>query len=170
MDSRSSTTELLQPNTVAPDFCLPATPDQKISLHEFRGSPAVLVFYPADWSPVCGDELVIFNEVLPELKHYKANVLGISVDNVWSHIAYAQANHIHFPLLSDFEPKGAVSKSYGAYESSAGVCSRALFVISGEGIIYWSYVSPIGVNPGADGVLDALSSMSRINLAREVNQ
>lgn len=166
MDSHNSTIKILKPNIEAPDFCLPATPDQKISLHEFRGSPVVLVFYPADWSPVCGDELVIFNEVLPELKRHKANVLGISVDNVWSHIAYTQAKHLHFPLLSDFEPKGAVAKFYGAYESSAGVCSRALFVINGESMIYWSYVSPMGVNPGADGVLDALSSMPG-SLARE---
>src|ERR1700689_946223 len=110
-------TSALPPGTSAPDFKLHTTPDQVIELSEFRGSPVVLVFYPADWSPVCGDELVIFNEVLPELKHYKANGLAISVNNVWSHIAYAQANHLHFPLLADFEPKGAVAKTYGAYES-----------------------------------------------------
>lgn len=151
---------ILQPGVEAPDFNLPSTPDQKVSLHEFRGNPTVLVFYPADWSPVCGDELAIINEVLPEIKSCRATVLGISVDNVWSHLAFAKARNLHFTLLSDFEPKGAAAKAYGAYETSFGVCKRAQFVIDPNGMIHWSYLAPIGVNPGVDGILEAIESLS----------
>src|ERR1700734_2342787 len=99
----------------APDFTLPTTPDQKVSLAEFKGRNVVLVFYPADWSPVCGDELALFNEVLPAFEPHHAQILGISVDGVWCHAAFAQERHLQFPLLADFEPKGAVSRAYGVY-------------------------------------------------------
>jgi len=118
-----------------------------------------LVFYPADWSPVCGDELALYNEILPEFRRFEAEVLGISVDGVWCHQAYAQARHLGFPLLADFEPKGAVSRQYRAYREGDGFSERALFVIDREGVVRWSYLSPVGVNPGADGVLEALEAL-----------
>lgn len=149
----------LQPGTKAPDFELNATPDQKVSLSEFRGRPVVLIFYPADWSPVCSDEVALFNEVLPELKQFDAELLGISVDSAWCHTAFAREEKLHFSLLADFEPKGAVARQYGAYYEKDGVAERALFVIDREGTIYWSYISPLGVNPGADGVIRALESL-----------
>jgi peroxiredoxin len=144
----------------APDFILPATPDQKISLAELRGQPVILAFYPADWSPVCGDELGLFNAALNEFRRFGAQLVAISVDSPWSHAAYASQRKLHFPLLADFEPKGEVAKTYGVYRMPEGVCERALFVIDGEGIVRWSYVSPISVNPGVDGILDALEKMS----------
>jgi peroxiredoxin len=144
----------------APDFTLHCTPDQCVSLRDFRGRPLVLAFYPADWSPVCGDELALFNEVLQEFKRFNAALAGISVDGAWCHAAYARDRKLHFPLLSDFEPKGQVARDYGVYRKTEGVCERALFVIDPEGTIRWSYVSPIGVNPGADGVLAALEALS----------
>jgi len=150
----------LQAGTKAPDFSLQATPDQTVSLHEFRGRRVILAFYPADWSPVCGDELALFNEVLPEFRRLGAELLGISVDGVWCHLAFAKARSLRFPLLSDFEPKGEVSRVYGAYHASAGTTERALFLIDESATIRWSYVSPIGINPGADGVLKALESMA----------
>jgi len=151
----------LPPGTPAPDFSLKATPDQEVALHEFRGRPVILAFYPADWSPVCGDELALFNEVLPEFQRYNAQLLGISVDGVWSHDAFAQSRHLHFPLLSDFEPKGAVARQYGVYDDKIGEAKRALFVIDGDGVIRWSYLSPVGVNPGADGILKALDDLQK---------
>jgi len=151
---------ILQPGTQAPDFSLPVSPQQKLALRDLRGRPVILVFYPADWSPVCGDEVSLFNEILPEFRDYGAELLGISVDGPWCHAAYAREKHLRFPLLSDFEPKGAVSRTYHAYEEDAGTSSRALFVIDGEGIINWSYLSPIDVNPGADGVLNALEKLA----------
>lgn len=150
----------LQAGTTAPDFELHSTPDQKVSLHEFKGKPVVLCFYPADWSPVCSDELAIFNELIPELQKYGAEVLGCSVDGTWCHLAFAKERHFHFSLLSDFEPKGEVAKAYGAYRENDGVSERALFVIDENGVIAWSHVSPIGVNPGADGVLRALDQLT----------
>jgi len=157
---------MLQPGQRAPEFALPATPDQKVSLAEFRGKNLILIFYPADWSPVCSDELSVFNEILPMLKDYQAQILGISVDGPWCHQAFAQARKIKFPLLSDFEPKGEVARKYGSYREGEGTSERSLYVIDGEGVIRWSYLSPMGVNPGADGVLDALESLSHAEVSR----
>jgi peroxiredoxin len=149
----------LPAGTVAPDFKLNTTPDQRVALSEFRGNPVILAFYPADWSPVCGDQITLYNEVLSEFRRFKAELIGISVDGVWCHMAYAQNIKLHFPLMADFEPKGAIAQMYGVYNQSAGVCERALFVIDAEGVIRWSYVSPMGVNPGADGILTALEAL-----------
>jgi peroxiredoxin len=143
----------------APGFELRTTPDQAVSLEDFRGRRLILAFYPADWSPVCGDQLALYNEVLPEFQRLGASLLGISVDGVWCHIAYARDRNLRFPLLSDFEPKGAVARQYGVYRHRDGISERALFVIDEEGSISWSYISPVGVNPGADGILQALERM-----------
>jgi peroxiredoxin len=143
----------------APDFTLHSTPDQEVSLHEFRGKPVVLAFYPADWSPVCGDQMALYNEMRSEFGGYGAQLLGLSVDGVWSHAAFAKDRKLHFPLLADFEPKGAVARLYGVYRDREGCSERALFVVDAEGRITWSYVSPIGVNPGADGIFDALDKL-----------
>jgi peroxiredoxin len=151
---------LLAPGQKAPDFTLHATPDQTLSLQELRGKPVVILFYPADWSPVCSDEIALFNEVLPEFHKHQAELLGISVDGPWCHSAFAENRHIHFPLLADFEPKGAVAKQYGAYNDKEGVCKRAIVLIDKNGAIAWSYLSPTGENPGADGVLDALEKIN----------
>jgi peroxiredoxin len=151
---------ILGAGTPAPDFALRATPDQVLRLGELRGRPVILVFYPADWSPVCGDQMALYNEILPEFREYGAELVGISVDGVWCHAAFAHDRKLHFPLLSDFEPKGAVSRLYGAYRDEDGTSERALFVLDGDGIIRWSYCSPVGVNPGADGILNALESLA----------
>jgi peroxiredoxin len=145
--------------TPAPDFSLRSTPDQSLSLTDFRGQPVILAFYPADWSPVCGDQMSLYNEMLPEFQELGAALVGISVDGAWCHAAFSKDRKLHFPLLADFEPKGEVARLYGVYRHGDGVTERALFVIDAEGIIQWSYVSPIAVNPGADGILSALERM-----------
>jgi peroxiredoxin len=150
---------ILSVGTPAPEFHLSVTPDQKLSLSELRGKPVVLAFYPADWSPVCGDQMALYNEILPDFQKHGAELLGISVDGVWCHGAFSEARKLRFPLLADFEPKGAVASAYGVYRQADGITERALFVIDKEGIIRWSYLSPIGVNPGADGILDALDAL-----------
>src|ERR1700694_5316426 len=152
---------VLPAGTTAPDFTLNKSPDATLSLSELRGHPVILAFYPADWSPVCGDELALFNEVLPEFQRYDAQLLGISVDGVWCHKAYAKARNLEFPLLADFEPKGEVSRNYGAYRTKEGFSERALFVLDVKGVIRWSHLSPIMVNPGADGILAALEQLSQ---------
>jgi peroxiredoxin len=149
----------LPAGAAAPDFTLKSTPDQTVNLSDFHGQPVVLAFYPADWSPVCGDQMGLYNEMLSEFKELGAELLGISVDGVWSHTAFSRDRKLHFPLLADFEPKGAVAKLYGVYREADGITERALFVINAEGVIHWSYVSPIGVNPGAEGILSALEGL-----------
>jgi peroxiredoxin len=150
----------IAPGTAAPDFRLRSTPEQMVSPADFAGRPVVLAFYPADWSPVCSDQMVLYQELMPEFKKYNAQLLGISVDGVWCHLAFARERNIRFPLLADFEPKGEVSRAYRAYRESDGYSERALFVIDPQGSVYWSYQSPVGVNPGADGILRALENMA----------
>ena len=153
---------ILEKGTPAPDFELAATPDQKLKLADFRGRRVILAFYPADWSPVCSDQMSLYNETLKYFHKYNAEIMGLSVDSKWCHMAFAQNRKIHFPLLADFEPKGEVAKKYGVYNEKDGESHRALFVIDEEGIIQWSYLSPDGINPGADGILDALERMTAV--------
>ena len=152
---------ILNAGAKAPDFSLSVSPDQKITLSELRGKPVILAFYPADWSPVCGDQMALYNEVLPEFQKFGAELIGISVDGAWCHVAYAKDHNLHFPLAADFEPKGAVSRAYGAYRDKEGFSERALFVIDKDGVITWSYCSPILVNPGAEGILQALEALDK---------
>ncbi len=154
-------TGALAPGTTAPDFSLHSTPDQTVSLSEFRGRRVVLAFYPADWSPVCADQMALYNEILSEFRQFNAELIGISVDGIWCHLAFAQDRRLRFPLLADFEPKGEVARRYGVYRAAEGTSERALFVIDADGIIRWSYVSPVGINPGADGILRALEGLGK---------
>lgn len=151
--------DILTAGTRAPDFVLPAGPDRRIALSELRGRPVVLAFYPADFSPVCGDQMALYNQVRSEFARFDAQLLGVSVDGVWCHAAFTEARKLQFPLLADFEPKGAVARQYGAYQANDGVAARALFVIDSDSIIRWSFLSPMDVNPGADGILDALEAL-----------
>jgi peroxiredoxin len=150
----------LPPGTNAPDFELRSTPDNTISLAELRGQPVILAFYPADWSPVCSDQMALYQEVLPEFQRFNAELLGISVDGVWCHLAFARDRNLQFPLLCDFEPKGELARAYRVYQAEEGTSERALYVIDSEGIVRWSYVSPEDVNPGADGILRALENLA----------
>jgi peroxiredoxin (alkyl hydroperoxide reductase subunit C) len=148
----------------APDFTLPSTmgEDKQISLTDFKGHPVILVFYPADWSPVCGDQIALYNEIMPSFQEHDAVILGISVDNIYCHQAYADSLNVRFALLSDFEPKGEVARRYGVYSPETGMTERALFVIDREGVIRWQEISEGGIeapNPGADGILRALEDL-----------
>ncbi len=145
---------------LAPDFELSSGPGKTVRLSQFRGRPVIIAFYPADWSPVCGDQMALYNEILPEFDRYNALLLGISVDSLWCHTAFAANRKLRFPLLADFEPKGAVARAYGVYLEQAGTSERALFVIDTDGVIRWRFVSPIGLNPGADGILEALEDLA----------
>jgi peroxiredoxin len=151
----------LPPGTTAPDFELRVTPDQTVSLAEFRGRPVILAFYPEDWSPVCSDQMALYQEILPEFQQFNAVLLGISVDGVWCHLAFAKDRNLHFPLLADFEPKGEVARAYQVYRDGDGTSERALYVIDGDGIVRWSYISPVGLNPGAEGILRALEDLGK---------
>jgi peroxiredoxin len=145
----------------APDFTLPAGPDRRLTLSRLRGQPVVLAFYPADWSPVCSDQMALYQAVMPEFINYGATVVGISVDGVWCHRAFAEDRGISFPLLSDFEPKGEVARMYRSYRSDEGVAERSLFVLDRDGYVAWSHLSPPNVNPGADGILTVLEALAQ---------
>ena len=151
---------ILSKGNVAPKFELYAGQDKKLSSADFKGKRIILAFYPADWSPVCGDQMSLYNETPKLFRKFNAELIGISVDSRWCHAAFSENRNLHFPLLADFEPKGAVSKLYGAYDEKEGESRRALFVIDEQGIIQWSYLSPDDINPGADGILDALENLS----------
>lgn len=152
---------MLEQGTPAPDFELHATPDQKLKLSDLKGKRVILAFYPADWSPVCGDQMALYNEMLKIFHKHNAELVGISVDSKWCHLAFGQDRKLHFPLLADFEPKGEVARRYGVYNEKEGISHRALFVLDEEGTIQWSYLSPDGLNPGADGILDTLEALSQ---------
>jgi peroxiredoxin len=144
---------------IAPAFELLSTPDKKTSLADLKGRPVILAFYPADWSPVCGDQMALYNEILRFFQKHNAVLLGISVDGKWCHKAFSEDRRLQFSLLSDFEPKGAVSRLYDSYNETDGESKRSLFVIDKQGIIQWSYLSPTDINPGADGILEVLENL-----------
>lgn len=142
----------------APDFTIPRTLHARFALHDVRGRPAVLVFYPGDWDPISLEQLCLYEVHLPELRRFDATLIAISVDSVWSHAAFGQELGLSFPLLSDFQPKGQVSRAYHVYREAEGRSGRALFVLDREGIVRWSRRYPTNLNPGAYGLLSALGS------------
>jgi peroxiredoxin len=149
----------LPAGTPAPDLRLRSTDGEIVSLSDLRGRPVILAFYPNDWSPVCSDQLALYNEILPEFRRLGAELFAISVDSAWCHLAFADERRLRFPLLADFEPKGEAARRYGVYRLPDGTSERALFVTDGAGIIRWSYLSPAEINPGADGILAALETI-----------
>jgi peroxiredoxin len=142
----------------APDFTLRDQDGEKVSLSDFRGRKLMLVFYPADFSPVCGDQFSIYQEVKPQIDETGAELVGISVDSAWAHKAFQEKLGFDFKLLSDFEPKGEVSRAYGSYIDRVGTANRTLVLVDEESKVAWTYESPNpGEFPGANIVFDALS-------------
>lgn len=149
----------LPAGTLAPDFTLKGTTESPVTLSELRGRPVILAFYPADWSPTCSDQMSLYQEVLPEFEQFGAQLIGISVDGAWCHKAFADDRGLTFPILADFYPHGSVSDLYGTFNGETGTAARSLFVLDEDGVITWSYLAPPGVNPGADGILEALEAL-----------
>jgi peroxiredoxin len=149
----------LSPGTPAPDFSLPVALGDQVTLSALSG-PVVLIFYPNDWSPVCGDELSMFERSNALFEARGAQLLGIAVDSFWSHIAFRESRKLSFPLLADFNPKGEVARSYGVYRDGDGITERALFVLDKDHTITWSYVSQLQVSPGVEGALSAVEALS----------
>jgi peroxiredoxin len=147
---------VIEPGAKAPDFTLPDQDGNKVSLADFRGRTVVLVFYPADFSPVCTDQLGVYQEVLGELEHRGTRLVGISVDGAFCHRAFREHLGIGIPLLADFHPKGEVARAFGVWSEEHGVSSRALVLVGPEGVVEWSYMSPPLEVPGANLIFDAL--------------
>ena len=143
----------------APEIVLPVGPAESWAVRDFRGKPVVLIFYPADWEPVSTDQLTRYNEIVPQIHALGAELVGISVDSVWCHQAFAKALQLGFRLLSDACPRGAAARAYGVYRSRQATSERALFVIDKRGVIRWRYVAPPEINPGVDGILTALEAL-----------
>jgi peroxiredoxin len=143
----------------APDFTLRDQDGEDVSLSDYKGRKVILVFYPADFSPICGDQLSIYQEVKPEIAEKGAELIGISVDNAWAHKAFQEKIGIDTPLLADFEPKGEVARAYGSYLDGAGTANRTLVLVDEDGTVAWTYESPSpGEFPGANVIFDALAS------------
>jgi len=158
--------QALIPGTTAPDFTLPSVFGEDVNLSDYRGQPVILAFYPADGTPVCSNQMALYNEALPIFEEHGAKLLAISVDDLDSHRKFANDLNLNFPLLSDHEPKGGAGQKYGVFNDKSGQNHRALFVLDGEGKVRWSHVVPGRVNPGAHGILHALDNLGR---SREEN-
>ena len=141
----------------APDFTLPDQEGKEVSLSDFRGRTLVLAFYPADFSPVCTDQLNVYQEVLGELEQRGVTLVGVSVDSAWTHKAFQAQLGVTIPLLADFHPKGEVAKAYGVWVEEHGVSARALVMIGPDGMVRWAHraASPLEI-PGANLIFDAL--------------
>jgi peroxiredoxin len=153
---------VIQPGAQAPDFTLPDQDGRKVSLSELRGQTVVLVFYPADFSPVCTDQLSVYQEVLGELEQRGTKLLGISVDGAFCHRAFRDHLNLDIPLLADFHPKGEVARAYGVWSEEHGVAGRALVVVGPDGSVTWSYMSPPLEVPGANLIFDALDQRTAV--------
>ena len=149
---------MIEVGSKAPDFSLPDQDGNQVSLSDFAGSKLLLVFYPLDFSPVCTDQLGLYQEVLGEIEAKGATLVGISVDSSYCHRAFREQLNLTMPLLADFNPKGEVSRAYGAWIDGAGISNRALVLIE-DGTVKWSYASPSPAEiPGANLIFDALSA------------
>jgi peroxiredoxin len=148
------------PGSVAPTFALHDTPYSQVTLEDFRGRAVVIVFYIADWHPVAGEQLALYQKFVSQFEQLNAVVLGISVDTTWSHAAFARANGIEFPLLADDGPPGAVARDYGIYVPETGRSRRAVFIVDEVGLVRWSATFPDALNPGVDGIISALEAIS----------
>ena len=147
---------MIEPGSAAPDFSLPDQDGNRVSLSDYRGRTVVLVFYPADFSRVCTDQLSVYQGVLDDFESRDVQLLGISVDGAFCHKAFHQQLNTTIPLLADFHPKGEVAESYGVWSDKYGVAKRCLVMVDPDGVVQWSYSSPPLEVPGANLIFDAL--------------
>jgi peroxiredoxin len=144
----------------APDFALKDQSQKEVKLSDFAGKKnVVLVFYPLDWSPVCSNEHTCFVNDMKDFEKLDAAVLGVSVDSVWSHKAYAEKMGIKYPLLADFQPRGAAAEKYGVYLPDKGISGRAIVIIHKEGKVAWLKNYDIPVVPDLKEVARALEGV-----------
>jgi peroxiredoxin len=148
---------MIEPGQAAPDFTLPNERGEPVGLADYRGGKLLLCFYPSDFSPVCSDQLSIYQEVLPQIAEAGAELVGISTDGSWAHNAFRKHLGLEMTLLSDFHPKGAVSTAYGAYLDEWGTPNRSLVLIDEQGTVRWVHAEPTPLTiPGANLIFDAL--------------
>ena len=144
----------------AEEFTLSSTQGKDINLSDFKGQPVILAFYPKAYTSVCSSQLALYNEILDMFQDHNAVLLGISIDDLETQQDFADSLALRYPLLADSSPLGEVARAYRVFDEKMSLSQRALFVIDKDGVIQWSYISPPGVNPGADGILNALEKLS----------
>jgi peroxiredoxin len=151
---------VIEPGTQAPGFTLPNHRGEEVSLADYRGRKVVLCFYPNDFSPVCSDQLSIYQGVMPQIAEAGADLVGISTDGSWAHNAFRKQLGLEMTLLSDFHPKGEVSRAFGAYLEDWGTPNRSLVLIDSAGIVRWVHAEemPLAI-PGANLIFDALAAV-----------
>jgi peroxiredoxin len=146
--------------TPAPDFALPQAPHGRLTLQGLGGRPVVLAFYPTDWEPVSREQLALYQRYADAFERLEAQLLGISIDHIHSHAAFARDAQLRFPLLADFQPRGLVARRYGVFREALGVSARALFVVDAQGVIRFSKAYPDLLNPGVDELLTTLEALA----------
>jgi peroxiredoxin len=150
---------LIEAGTQAPDFTLRDQDGNEVGLADFAGRKLVLAFYPLDFSPVCTDQLSLYQEVLEEIEAKGATLVGVSVDSAYCHRAFREHLNLTMPLLADFHPKGEMSRAYGAYREERGATNRSLVLVDEGGMVRWAYASPSTAEiPGANLIFDALAA------------
>ena len=150
---------MIEPGTAAPDFTLPDHEGNDVALADFAGRKLVLAFYPLDFSPVCTDQLSIYQEVVPDIEAQGASLVGISVDSSFCHAAFREKLGLSIPLLADFHPRGTVCDAYGALIAERGHANRSLVLVGPDGVVGWSYAAPTPLEiPGANLIFDALAT------------
>ena len=148
---------MIEPGSPAPDFKLRDQDGLEVSLDDLKGQTVVLVFYPLDFSPVCTDQLSIYQELVSDFDARGVKLYGVSVDSAFAHKAFQEKLNLTIPLLADFEPKGEVARAYGVYNDEYGTAQRALVMIDPDGVVTWAYCSPSALEiPGANLIFDAL--------------
>jgi len=157
---------MLPAEIYAPDFELYGTPTQKVKLADLGNRKVILAFYLADWNPVCSEQLALYNRMENYFHRHNAQLIGISVDSQWSHKAFSEQHHFHFPLLADFEPKGEIARLYEVYNEKTEQCHRGLYVIDEVGVIRWSYRSLAEIYPGPEILLNALELLNKSRAVR----
>jgi len=161
---------MIEPGRTAPGFTLPDQDGNEVSLSDFRGHTVVLVFYPLDFSPVCTDQLSVYQRSLGELEAKGAKLLGISVDSAFAHKAFQVQLDVTIPLLADFHPKGEVATAYGVYNEKRGSARRALVMVGPDGEVLWSYEAPSPLEiPGTELIIRALEGSARLAPSRPGN-
>jgi peroxiredoxin len=150
----------LQVGSAAPDFALKDQSQKEVKLADFRGKRVVMVFYPLDWSPTCTNEHVCLVNDYKRFEKLDAQVLGLSVDSAWSHKAFAEKMGIQYPLLADFNPRGAVADKFGIYMSDKGITGRAIAIIDRAGKIGWFKQYDIPTVPDINEVAEALAKVN----------
>ena len=145
----------------APEFTLQREDGEDFTREDLLGTTTVLVFYPFAFSRVCTDQLQVYDEALEDFAAQGARLYGVSTDHSHSQSAFREKLGVNIEQLSDFEPKGATAKAFGAYFEARGCTARAIVIVGPDGVVRWSHLADsLGDLPGVGLIFDGLSTAS----------